>query len=277
MHSMQDWTIQHRLNEFNCTDGHEFRARLYTAEPRLKAIRDYANSTKHAGTLKGRNPVLVKVERAGAFSREFSHAFDRVRLELHVQLGVLPHHVRHRDGSDFLELDQTLEECLAFWTSLYRDKSVLVPILQPEKEGQPDDKADTQVLLPDEINSTQEQLAIAEHQTDAAASMGTPAMTYLAATAIAPLEHWGYEDLKRPMEFLTKRDFRRYLRTESPYIGPIWELAHAAKSGANAVSAAGRLVIALKDGESLEAIDTFRRAIAFWKYILAGYTGYRRE
>ena len=280
MHSMQDWTIRHRLTDFGCKNGGDFRNKIYAAEPRLTVIRDFANATKHGGCLKNSNRVLEKVEIAGDYSRAFSPLdFDTVRMELHLIPGAMPHTVEHhlRNGN-YLEMDEVIKDCLEFWTTLYETRQI-PPYNHSEwqKAGAVSETHRRRIQLPDEIGSTTNQLTIAEKMVDQSSRERTPAASYLAATAIVPLEHWGYEDLRMPMEFPTKKDFRQYLYEDCPSIKVTRELARAAKGGAKVIGNAGRMVIVLKDRILGDSAETFSKAIAFWQEILAEYAGYRRK
>ncbi len=272
MHSMQDWTIGHRLSDFGCKDHNDFRNRIYKAEPRLAVIRDVANATKHGGSLKNNNRVLDEIKTTGSFSRAFSREFDRVRMELHVTAEKKLHMGAYLRNGEYLEMNETLEDCLEFWVALYESGQIPDNHSERQKTGAISGSRRKRIKLPDEINTTANQLAIAEQMAEQSAHESTPAATYLAATAIAPLEHWGYEDLRIPMEFPNKRDFRQYLYGQSPAIRATRELAQAAKSGARVMGNVGRIVIALKDGRLCDSVDTFGAVIAFWQKILAEHT-----
>ena len=154
MHSMQDWTIQHRLTDYGCKNGDDFRNQIYTAEPRLNAIRDFANATKHGGFLKNSNRVLDEVKMAGDFSRAYSRDYDRVRMELHVTPGTTLHAEGHRRNDKYLEMDEVLKECLEFWTSLYETSQM--PNNHPDRQevGAASETHRHRVQLPHGIDST---------------------------------------------------------------------------------------------------------------------------
>ena len=274
MHLLQDWTIQHCLGDFKCKNGNDFRNKIYAAEPRLYVVRDFANATKHGAFLKAKNPVLEKVERAGAFSREFSRGFDRVRLEMHVIPGTALDVGSPLLKGTYLELDDVLKSCLEFWTALY-DTRQMPRIGFDKNVVNPDGgTGNSSIGLPEELDGTAHQLAIAQTMTAQSSEQNTPAAAYLAATSIAPLTNWAFADLRIPMEFPRKRNFREFLRDDCPAIGVTRELARAAKSGARAVGNAGRMAIVLKDKTSFDAAETFGDAIEFWKTTLAKHAGF---
>ena len=278
MHSLQDWTIQHRLTNFGCQNGNEFRNKIYSSEPRLMVIRDFANATKHGGLLKNCNRVLKNVRQSGDFSRAFSRRdFNTVRLEMHIVAGTALHAGGYVDNGKYLEMDDVLKDCLGFWTSLFETNEMPDNHANPQEVDANDGTHKYRIPLPNGVDSTADQLAIAEQMADQSSDEGTPVATYLAAAAIAPLEHWGYEDLKIPMEFPNKRYFRQYLYSQSPAIRATRELARAAKSGARVISSAGRMAIASTEGSLSDSAETFGKAIAFWQKMLAENAGYGRK
>ena len=277
MHSLQDWTIRHRLAEFGDKSDYDFRNRIYSAEPRLAVVRDFANATKHGGFLKNGNRVLEEVKMAGAFGRAFSREFDRVRMEMYVIPGTALHTTGYITNGKYIEMDEVLNACLEFWTSLYETNQMPNPHSEWYEVEEVGFTNRHRMRLPGGIDSTGDQLTIAEGMVDRSTNQGTPASTYLAATTIEPLEHWGYEDLRIPMEFPNKRDFRRFLHDSLPAVGAVRELALAAISGARIVSNAGNSVISLKDGSLFESTEALGSAIVFWQEILAEYTEYKRK
>ena len=277
MHSLQDWTIEHRLTAFGSKSAHDFRNSIYSAEPRLAVVRDFANATKHGALLKNNNRVLDEVRMAGAFSRAFSREFDRVRMEMHIVPDTTLHTAGYIRNGKYLEMDDVLNVCLDFWTSLYETNKLPYPPSTRLKVEGVGDANEHRVRLPGGIDSTVGQLKIAEQMVHRSSDECTPASVYMAATTIAPLEHWGYEDLKLPMEFPSKRAFRRFLYDESPAIRAVRELARVVKSGARIISNAGNMTIALKDGSLFDSKEAFSSTIAFWQAILVEIAGYERR
>ena len=269
MHSMQDWTIQHRLTAFGCKDKDDFHNKIYAAEPRLTVVRDFANATKHGGYLKNPNRALDEVKLNGRFSREFGGSFDRVRLELHIAPAKMGNFKGHLQKGQYLDTDETLESCLRFWTDLYQAGRIPPKSSNHQVAGSAAGTDRQRITLPGEIDSAAKQLDIASEMADSALHDSTPATTYLTASAIAPLEHWAYEDLKVPMEFPNKRAFRQFVDRESPSARAIRELAQAAKSGARIIVAAGRVQIALKNHPVLDAAKAFGDVISFWQRTLS--------
>ena len=272
MHSMQDWTIKHRLTNFGCKDEGDFRNRIYMAEPRLAIVRDFANATKHGGYLKYPNRVLDEVKKDGPFSRAFSHQFNRARLELHIISEKATDFKDHLQKGKYLDTDETFKSCLQFWTDLYKMGRMLSKRSECQEAGSTDGTDRQRITLPDEIDSTTKQLDIAIEMVDSTSRESTVAATYLTATTIAPLERWAYEDLKGPMEFPNNKEFRRYVYRESPGIRAIRELAQAAKSGARIIFNAGRMEIVLRDNSMFDPTKTFEAAISFWQRMLSEYT-----
>ena len=275
VHGLQDWTIRHRLTQFGCKDGNDFRNKIYGVEPRLHIVRDFANATKHGGFLTNKNRVLEKVERAGDFSREFSHDFNRVRLEMHVIPGTALDVGEHLRKGTYLELDDVLKECLEFWTDLYGTGQIRHHSPEQIVVNAGRGTGRSLLQLPEELGSASHQLSVAETMAARSSEQNTPAAAYLAATSIAPLTNWGYEDLRIPMEFPRKRDFRKFLHDSCPAIRVTRELARTAKSGARVIRTAGRMAVVLRDTTSFDATETFDDALGFWKIILAEHAGYR--
>lgn len=134
-----------------------------------------------------------------------------------------------------------------------------------------------QVQLPAQIGDTASQLAIAERLVQQSITANTPAMYYIAATATAPLENWGYLDLKTPMEFPDKRSFRQYLYRDCPAIKATRELARAARSGARAFSKARLTTLVTSAGEQFDMVETLYNAIAKWQQLIAEYGNIERR
>ena len=180
MHSLQDWTIRHRLTEFGSKNADDFRNRIYSAEPRLTVIRDFANATKHGGFLKNDNRVLDEV--------------------MYVVPGTTLHTEGYVSNGKYLEMDDVLKECLEFWEALYDNNQIPSPCAEQHETESVRGANRHRIQLPEGINSTADQLTIAEQMTSRSSNESTPGSAYLAATTIAPLEHWGFEDLTIPME-----------------------------------------------------------------------------
>ena len=213
-------------------------------------MRDFANATKHGGYLKNSNRVLDEVKRNGRFGGRFSGRFDRIRLELHIAAAQTEKFKEHLRKGQYLDTNETLESCLRFWTDLYQGGRIPPKSSNRQVAGSGAGTGRQRITLPGEIDSATKQLDIASEMADSALHDSTPATTYLTAAAIAPLEHWAYEELKVPMEFPNKRAFRQFVDRESPSARAIRELAQAAKNGARIIVAASRAQIALKKPSS---------------------------
>lgn len=265
LHGMQDWTVQYRLVQFGYADGNIFRQSIYQTEPRLAVVRDFANVVKHGKFRKNSNRVLEKIHEAGSFSQAFSDGFDRARIEMHLLPGVL------LPSGGYLTADDILKESLEFWKVLYQNGQLSSNSLesQPAQTQHEIDKQPIQLL--DQIGDTASQLAIAEQLVEQSTVDNTPAMYYVAATVTAPLENWGYQDLKTPMEFPDKRSFRQYLHRDCPAIRATRQLARAAKSGARIISKAGLLTLVVSDGGQFGIAETLHTAVTKWRQLLAEY------
>ena len=271
LHGMQDWTVQHRLAQFGYADGNNFRQSIYQAEPRLQVVRDFANATKHGGRLKNSNRVLDKVLVSGRFSQAFSSRFDRAKIEMHLLPGTLS------PPAGYLTADDILKESLEFWQALYQNGRLPsnAPAGQPVQA--PHGVRSQQIQLPAQIGSTAGQLTIAAQLVEQSTDANTPALYYVAATAAAPLENWGYQDLKMPMEFPDQRAFRQYLYRGCPAIRATRELARAAKSGAHIISNAGLMTLVIGGGEQFDLAETLRATVAKWRQLLAEYANIGRR
>lgn len=262
---MQDWTVRHRLVQFGHADGNSFRQSIYQAEPRLAVVRDFANAVKHGGFLKNSNRVLEKIQAAGSFSQGFSDGFDRARIEMHLLPGVL------LPSGGYLTADDIFKESLEFWKVLYQNGQLSSNALASQPAQAQHEIDEQPIQLSDQIGDTASQLTIAEQLVKQSTADNTPAMYYLAATVTAPLENWGYQDLKTPMEFPDKRDFKQYLYRVCPAIKATCELARAAKSGARIISKAGLLTLVASDGGQSAIAETLHTAVAKWRQLLAEY------
>lgn len=170
MHSMQDWTIQHRLSDFGCKAEADFRNGIYTAEPRLAVVRDFANATKHGGHLKNNNRVLDAVKMDGAYGRQY----DRVRLELHIISRQTVGFGEHLRTGQYLDTDETFRSCLQFWSDLYQTGR-MPPNGPICRDTAPTAGTDRQrICLPDGINSVTKQLDIASEMVESTSRESPP-------------------------------------------------------------------------------------------------------
>ena len=110
--SICDWVFEEHGSCLGYKELTDLQKDIRKKCPELEYLQNLADSLKHK-TITRYTPSLHKAyKKKGAFSQEFSRAFDISRLMLTVQ-----------DGSQ-LWFEDVIEEALAFWDGYFKDKGI---------------------------------------------------------------------------------------------------------------------------------------------------------